>query len=410
MSADLDVVVIGAGAAGIAAARRLNAAGRSILLVEAGDRVGGRAWTAAHDGLPLDLGCGWLHSGDRNAWAALAPGLGFSIDRTLPPWGEQAGGLGFPPELQAAARDAFAAFEERLRAAPPGQDRAADLLEPGQPWNGYLEALSGYINGAELAHLSIRDYLAYADAETGVNWRVAQGYGALVAAAAANLPVLLSTPVTAIETTGRGVRIVTGSGVIAAAAAVVTLPTDILASGVVGMPAGLADTIEAASNLPLGLADKIFLALDRIDGFEPDTQVLGRPGQAMTGSYHLRPLGRPLIEGFFGGATARILEGEGVDAMARFALDELVGLYGAGIRTRLRLVAQSCWGRTPFVGGSYSHARPGHAAARSVLAAPFEDRLFFAGEACSAQDFSTAHGAYETGLAAAELILKRPMG
>jgi monoamine oxidase len=410
MSAILDVAIIGAGAAGIAAGRRLASAGLSILLIEASERVGGRAWTIMHEGLPIDLGCGWLHSADRNPWTQIAPGLGFAIDRTTPPWGVQFKDLGFSPQEQRQARAAYAAFEQRLHAAPAETDRAADRLEPGERWNGYFEAMSGFVNGAELDQLSIRDYLAYADADSGVNWRVVRGYGALIAAAAETLPVRLNTPVSAIDAETRQLKLVTSSGPIQARSAIVTLPTDVLASGALRLPPQASDRIEAAASLPLGLADKIVFKLDRPDGFEPDTQVLGRPGQARTGSYHLRPLGRPLIEGFLGGATARALEAAGESALAAFALDELAGLFGNEIRHRLTPIAQSAWGRRPFSRGSYSHALPGHAAARQVLAAPFDDRIFFAGEACSIQDFSTAHGAYATGLAAAEAILARRSG
>src|ERR671913_287399 len=77
MSADVDVVIIGGGAAGIGAARRLAAAGRSALVLEATSRLGGRAWTPEVAGLALDLACGWLHSADRNPWVSIAEGSGF---------------------------------------------------------------------------------------------------------------------------------------------------------------------------------------------------------------------------------------------------------------------------------------------------------------------------------------------
>ncbi|MGH6781762.1 MAG: flavin monoamine oxidase family protein, partial [Sphingomonadaceae bacterium] len=387
----------------IAAARRLAEAGLSLAVIEAGDRIGGRAWTIHHDGLPIDLGCAWLHSADRNPWAALAPALDLTIDRTLPPWGRQFRNLGFPAADQAAARAAFAGFEQRLRQAPAETDRAADLLEEGGAWNPYLEAVSSYINGTELKTLSIRDYLAFADADTGRNWRVVEGYGALITAAASGLPITLGMPVTAVDADGSQLVIVTASGTIRAGAAIITVSTDVLASGAIKLPAVLADRVEAASRLPLGLADKVVFAIDRPDELEPDTQVLGNPHAAKTGSYHLRPFGRPLIEGFICGATARELE-TGED-MAAFAQDELTGLFGAGIRRRLKPIAQTRWARSPFIGGSYSYALPGCTAARSVLAKPWDERIFFAGEACSTQDFSTAHGAYQTGLDAANAVL-----
>ncbi len=400
----LDVAIVGAGAAGVAAGRHLAGSGLDVLLIEATGRIGGRAHTAFHDGLNFDLGCGWLHSADRNGWAALAPELGFHLDRTAPPWGVQFRDLGFPADDQRAARAAFARFEQRLRDAPPGIDRASDLLDPGDRWTPYLEALSTYVNGTELEQLSIRDYLAYADAETGVNWRVTEGYGSLVAAAAKGVPVALNTAITGIDASGRFLRLDSAGGEIEAARVILTVPTDVLASGAIRLPPWASDHIDAAGALPLGLADKIIFKLTDCDGFEPDTQVLGNPTVKRTASFHLRPFGRPLIEGFVGGEAARELEAEG-GALAAFACDELAGLFGAGIRSRLEPIAQSRWGRQPFARGSYSHALPGHAGARAVLAAHVDGRLFFAGEACSAQDFSTAHGALQTGLAAARAVL-----
>jgi monoamine oxidase len=401
----LDVAIVGAGAAGVAAGRLLAASGLDVLLIEATDRIGGRAHTAASDGLHFDLGCGWLHSADRNPWASLAPELGFHVDRTRPPWRSQFRDLGFPAAEQRAASAAFGRFEQRLRETPLGSDRASDLLEPGDRWTPYLEALSGYINGTELEHLSVRDYLAYADAETGVNWRVVEGYGTLVAAAARGVPVALDTPVSAIDASGRALRLTTPRGTLDATNVIVTIPTDVLASGALRLPSRAVDHIDAATRLPLGLADKIIFRLTDCEGFEPDTQVLGNPHSARTASYHLRPFGRPLIEGFVGGAAAREFEADG-DAMAAFALDELAGLFGSGIRNRLTPIAQSRWGRLPFSQGSYSHALPGHADARAVLASDIDGRIYFAGEACSALDFSTAHGAYQTGLSAAQGILQ----
>ncbi|SEM18832.1 monoamine oxidase [Bosea lupini] len=400
----LDVAIVGAGAAGVAAGRKLAASGLDVLLIEATDRIGGRAHTAFHDGLHFDLGCGWLHSADRNGWAALAPELGFHLDRTTPPWGVQFRDLGFPAADQRAARAAFAHFEQRLRETPPGSDRASDLLDASDRWTPYLEALSTYINGTELEQLSIRDYLAYADAETGVNWRVAEGYGSLVVAAAKDVPVALSTAITSIDVSGHALRLTSVRGEIEAARVIVTVPTDVLSSGAIRLPPRAADHIDAARALPLGLADKIIFKLSDCDGFEPDTQVLGNPSVKRTASYHLRPFGRPLIEGFVGGEAAREFETDG-DAFAAFARDELAGLFGSGVRSRLEPIAQSRWGRQPFARGSYSHALPGHAEARTVLAADVEGRLFFAGEACSMQDFSTAHGAFQTGVAAARAIL-----
>src|SRR5215468_4257532 len=112
MSANVDVVIVGAGAAGVAAARRLKTSGLSAMMLEATARVGGRAWTCEVAGLPLDLGCGWLHSADRNPWTQIAEAAGFAVDRRTPAWGNQYRDLGFPQEEQSAARRAYAAWEQ----------------------------------------------------------------------------------------------------------------------------------------------------------------------------------------------------------------------------------------------------------------------------------------------------------
>lgn len=402
----LDVLIVGGGAAGIAAARRLHGSDLSVLLVEAGDRLGGRACTRTLAGLPLDLGCGWLHSADRNPWRALAEGQGWAIDRTPPAWQEQYADLGFSKAEQREAAAAFEAFDRRLREQPPASDRAADALDPGCRWNDYLEAVSGYINGAELEQLSVADYLAYDEADSGVNWRVPDGYGALVAGATEGLPVALDTPIDRIDRTGAELVAEGPRGRLVARTIIVAVPTPALAREQLRFLPALPDKVEAAARLPLGFADKLFLHLDQPDEFEPDTQLMGRPGSAETAAHYLRPFGRPLIESFLGGAHARALEAAGEAAIADFAIEELAGLLGSSFRKRVHKLAGTGWGREARIGGSYSHALPGHAAARAALAAPVEDRIFFAGEACSPRDFSTAHGAHDTGVVAAEAAMR----
>jgi len=186
---------------------------------------------------------------------------------------------------------------------------------------------------------------------------------------------------------------------------IVTAPTDVLSAGDLGFHPALPDKIAAAAVLPLGLADKLYLGLDNAEEFPRDSHLYGALDTVQTGSYHVRPFGRPLIEVYFGGRFARELEAEGEAAFARFAIGQLASLLGQGMRKRLHPIAATAWGRDPYARGSYSHAMPGHADARSVLAAPVDERLFFAGEACMVHDFSTAHGAYRSGVAAADAAI-----
>ncbi len=401
----LVVVVVGAGAAGLAAAHTLRAAGLDTLLLEARARIGGRALTLPHGPVPLDHGCGWLHSGDRNDWRAIAEGLGLTVSRSPSPWGRQSGGIGFSADEQAAFHAASDAFYDRLEVqARTGEDvAAATLLEPGQRWNPLMEAVGTYINGVEFDRLSTTDYDRYAD--TGVNWRVEEGYGTAVATYGAGLPVRLNCPVTVIDHAGPRLLLETPQGTVEADRVIVTVPPTLLAREALRFRPALPAKSAAAAGLPLGIANKLFLSIDNPEVVPREGHLFGRTDRVGTGSYHLRSLGRPVIEGFFGGALAAALERGGPGAFAGFALDELAGLLGADIRRHLTPIASSAWADDPWSLGSYSHALPGHADDRAALAAPVDGRLFFAGEACSRHDYSTAHGAYRTGVAAAQALL-----
>jgi monoamine oxidase len=302
--------------------------------------------------------------------------------------------------------DAFAAFDEGVVAAArePADRPASDLLEPGGRWNPLLNAFSAYYNGAEFDQVSIKDYAAYDDSE--VNWRVAEGYGAAIAGLAPpGVRIVGDCPVSLLRHDGPRLVLETARGAIQARAAVICVPTAVLAAGALRILPELPSKLAAAEGLPLGLADKVFLKLDEPEAFAVEAMVHGATDRAATGSYHLRPLGRPLIEAFFGGTHARALEADGPDAAAAFAIEELARLYGTGIRRRVTVLARTAWAADPWARGSYSHALPGRAGERAVLAAPVDRRLFFAGEACSPHAFSTAHGAWETGERAAREVL-----
>lgn len=402
---EVDVAIVGAGAAAVGAARLLHGRVERLLVLEASARVGGRAWTETMSGLPLDLGCGWLHSATRNPWVGLAEAQGIPVDRTQSAWGTQFRNLGFAPDEQAAAGEAFDRLDRRLRGTPPASDRASDVLTPGDRWNSYLEALSGYINGASLASLSVADYLAYDDAATDTNWRVEDGYGTLVVRSLPPVPLALATPVTRIDDRETLLTLETPQGVLRAKAAIVTVPPPVLASGALALPPSHADRCHAAACLPLGLANKLFLSLADPHAVDADSHLLGNPHAPDTGSYYLRPFGWPVVECFFGGTGAAELEAAGLDGATAFARKELGRLLGSDFARGLHLVAGSAWGGADGFGGAYSHALPGHASARQRLTTSTDGRLFFAGEACSPTDFSTAHGALATGEAAARAAL-----
>jgi monoamine oxidase len=399
---EVDVAVIGAGAAGFGAARTLETSGFSVIVLEARDRVGGRGHTimAAPD-ITFDLGCGWLHSADQNSFAKIAEQLNFEIDKARPPWREQAFKTAFPPKERAdfiAALDAF--YKRAEEAAKAGRDcPASDYLEPGNRWNPMIDAISTYVNGCELDQVSILDMDAYDDSE--INWRVRRGYGALIAAYGAPCPLALNTQVTLIDHSGVRVRIETSRGTLSADKVIVTVPTNLIAEQSVRFHPALPAKVDAARALPLGIADKVMLALSEPEALPKDGNLRGATMRTAMGTYHLRPFGQPCIEGYFGGRFARQLEDAGNGALAAQSIDEIAAFLGNDFRRKLKPLAESRWARDPFARGSYSHALPGHAGDRAVLAAPVDGRLFFAGEATSRNFFSTAHGARDSGERAA---------
>jgi len=403
---DVEVVVVGGGAAGIAAAKRLCQASIDCLVVEARPRLGGRAWTVTEGaGYALDLGCGWLHSADRNPWAGVALQQGASIDKTPPPWARQALALGFSPEEQSDFRQALALLFARVEEAAQREiDMAASaLLDPGCRWNGLINAVSTYIAGVELDRLSVKDFDRYED--SGINWRVVEGFGALISGYGADLATELDCEVRRIEHGGKRLRIETSKGTIAADRALVTVPSTVLAAERIQFTPELPAKVEAARGLPLGLDDKLFMSLENADEFANDIRLFGHTDRAATAGYHFRPFGRPMIEAYFGGKLASDLEAQGEAAFFDFAVAELTGVLGTGFAGRVKPIRVHRWGCDPFALGSYSFALPGFADCRRALAEPVDDRLFFAGEACSSNDFSTAHGAFNTGVAAAEQII-----
>jgi monoamine oxidase len=410
LPSSVDVAIIGAGAAGLGAANALSNSGLSVIVLEARDRLGGRAHTImASPEVTFDVGCGWLHSADQNSFVKIAERLNFDLNRNLPPWRERAYGKAFPQADRDEFIRALEAFYDRAEEAAKtaersGRDSPASIcLEPGNRWNPMIDAISTYINGCELDQVSILDMDAYED--TDINWRIRRGYGALVAAYGAACQVALNCVVTLIDHSGKRIRIETSRGTLDAGKVIVTVPTNLIADEAIRFHPPLPAKVDAARGLPLGLADKVTLALDEPEALPVEGNLRAATMRTEMGTYHMRPFGQPCIDGFFGGRFAQSLEDAGDGALAAASIDEIVSILGNDFRRKLKPLAESRWAHDPFARGSYSHALPGHADKRAVLAAPVDGRLFFAGEATSPEFFSTAHGARDSGERAAKEVL-----
>ncbi|MGH6959961.1 MAG: flavin monoamine oxidase family protein, partial [Dongiaceae bacterium] len=239
--------------------------------------------------------------------------------------------------------------------------------------------------------------------DTNVDWPIVEGYGALVARYGEGLPISLATPAKRIIWGDRAVAVETGSGTVKARAAVVAVPTNVLAGGAIRFdpPLPIAKQ-EAFHNIPLGNAEKIIFRVEGNPfGMRPGVFGVARADMPYTAGYQFNPFERPLVIGFLGGSCARELAAAGEEAMIAFGIGELVQMFGSDVRRHIGKSAVTKWADDPFIRGGYSAARPGHAHRRADLAAPLDGKLFFAGEACSIDAYATCHGAYLTGVAAA---------
>jgi monoamine oxidase len=408
-AADPDVVIVGAGVAGLAAARSLMAAHKTVLVVEARDRIGGRAVTDSTTfGFPFDQGAHWIEAGKTNPAMAILRDMNA---KPIPDRREQAiyvGGTELPtPEyarFEKIAVDATRKLVEGLKKAPDVP--VSRLLVPQDPLERLAYALVGPLeSGAELSELSARDFMRQPDSDP--QYSVAEGLGALIARWGAKVPVKLATRLVRIDSTGPRVTVVTTAGQFNANAVIVTVPTGVLATGLLGFAPQLsAARREAVAQLPMALYNKVALSFTR--------KVIEAPaGRGVSGLTRrdqpfdavVRPDNRDAAIVFLGGAQARQIEEEGTGAAVSFALTALAEIYGDALRGLLARSFATRWGKDPFARGSWAIATPGNADKRLVLAQPHHDRVLFAGEATDPVWATRVGGAYASGLRAAREAL-----
>ncbi len=406
---DVDVVIVGAGAAGLAAAKTLRAQGHSFLVLEAMGRIGGRAHTTSTDfGVPFDIGCAWLHAADRNPFYADAQAAGWTLyhhDMGLDHlyFGNR------PATADEMAR--VTAGEGALNAclashAGPDDSLAALIgdchcLRANSTFAGPMDF------GADDDEISITDFRAAADLDP--NYFTREGFGALIHHWGADVPVTLNTPVRRIHWDGPGVRVETDRGMVQARAVIVTASTGVLQfDGIAFSPDLPLPHQEAIFDLPMGLLTKIPLAVNgRLLGLKPfDDLLIERPARHDL-FFLCYPFDLDLMVGFVGGDFAWEMEAAGPEAAVDFVTERLVGIFGADTRRLIGHGAMTHWGGERWVRGAYAAARPGKAGARATLAQPVADRIWFAGEALAGGLMQTAAGARLSGAAVARAVSER---
>jgi len=402
MNSPVDVVVIGAGAAGLAAAQALTAGGLTSMVLEADGHIGGRAHTEIMpDGAPFDLGCHWMHSASLNPFVQTADVLGVQYERREG-YGRSAFFRNDRWLNDAEVAAGVQAMEEREAAVATawsqGKDRSVlETVEREDSWTEYLDYLDTLNTSSDVDQISIGDLVSYKD--TGENWPVVDGYGTLVSRWGADVPVSLNTVVTAVSWGASGVTVETNKGKIQATCTVITVSTDALGSGNIRFEPELPLEKQAAiAALPLGNYNRIRLEIDR-HVFPDDLAeriVVERPGhppmQISLGAY-----GFNCAIGHVAGRYADWLERAGTTASREAVIEGLCHVFGNDLRAKVKSDRQSAWRGNSFVRGAYSTSAPGQFHQRSVLAQPVADRLFFCGEATSTDHFCTCHGARMTG-------------
>lgn len=405
----VDVVIIGAGAAGVAAGRVLAARNIPFVILEASPRIGGRAYTDRAS-LPghWDQGAQWFHCADVNPLVPEADALGWQVEkkdrinwsmnfRQGTPLG-QAEDAVFEAELGAA-------FDAVYAASRGGQDvPVADVLPPTR-FGPEVRSVFQLMISEDAEKTSALGYGDYDDTE--VNWVVTGGMGALVERLATGLPIRTGVAVTSVTAQQGGrVRVETTGGAIEAKAAIVTVSTNVLLSGAIGFGTESAQVLELMQDLPCGTYEKVALAFDRLP-FDPAERLflnlVGAEAEPVLG-FQIVEGPHPKLIAHFGGLAARQMLALGTEGMIDYARKGLAATFGSEAGRSIRAAAVTGWQANPWVQGAYSYARVGGGRARKAMIAANQGEVRFAGEAFSPQWHSTVHGAWDTGRAAAQEI------
>jgi len=418
---DFDVLIIGAGAAGIAAGRRLLASNRKFAILEASDRMGGRCFTdTATFNPPYERGACSIHLPAHSSLAKLAAQNGTELYPD--PEHQQfrvrsRNGLEKNLEEIHSKLELEEFFAERARCyaaiaeAAVGRDDtscAKALPVDLGNWRRTMEFVLGpYRFGVELSELSAKEYAVSIDRSAAQLCR--QGVGALIGKLAFGVPIKFFSPVTLVDWSERSVALLTGEGVVTARAVIVTASTAVLASGRIRFRPNLPGTYASAcEKLKLGSYDHIALAFNGNPlGLDANEVVFERGYTTKTAALRANVHGTRLSLLTLAGRSGAELADRSENAMTDFALDWISGVFGSRAKKAVVGVHATSWTKDPWTLGAFSSAPPGAQEARRSLSEPLNDVVWFAGEAVHQTFWGTVGGAWQNGERVADAVIAR---
>src|ERR1700675_2352989 len=382
LSREADIVVIGAGAAGIAAARRIQAANRKVIVVEAASQIGGRCQTdiSTFD-VPFDRGARWMHNPETNPMIKLARAAGLEI-MTAPSGqkiriGRRNARPGETEEFLAALVRANRAIDDASR---KGDVACASVLPKDLgDWAGTAEfVLGANFSGKDLKDVSVADKARAQDRNTAIACR--QGLGTLIAKLGEQVPLSLSTPASRISWGSRDVTVETPSGKINARAAIITVSSNVLAAGNIKFNPDIPKRVtDAAAKLSLGSYDRIALQMPGNPlGLARDDIIIEQSNSTRTALMFANMGGSSLCSIDVAGSFGRDLSSQGEQAMVAFAVEWLTKLFGSDAVAAVKQSSATRWQAAPFVQGAMSCAVPGGQGSRKILTEPI-GCMFLAG-------------------------------
>ncbi|MGI9200313.1 MAG: flavin monoamine oxidase family protein [Woeseiaceae bacterium] len=406
-----DVVIVGAGVAGLSAAKHLACQGVSFIVVEASHRIGGRAYSEEiGPDTWFDLGCAYLVAGanaqvredESNPLIDFAFKSGAVIEEYRHPTRYVYNGRLLGSEQEEALEQYFADCDAAIqRVSESGADPAiSEVIDVDSPFLTPYSDMMAVTVPKDLDESSTADF--HFGPDEYVNFNTQRGYGNLVAQWGSDIDVSLNSKVESVNWAGQDVQVKTSKGTIRARCVISTVSTGVLAAQQIEFEPRLPDAkIQAIQEITMGAENKIGVHFTEQVFTAEDSGYYQVWSDEAPGAYvDVNLVSTNIVTVFIGGRFSIWMEQQGQDAAREFAIERIVDIFGNDVRKSVGRTIATAWATDPWTFGSYASANPGQYRQREELPEPIDGKLFFAGEA-TAWANGTANGAYWSGIRAA---------